>query len=363
MTAMYFYPEEDWGFIIFYNANPETGGGFWETISLVSEYAHLYGNIYAINTEVNKPYLSLITDTVTVISRFSNINQHNFTGNAIYVNSDSSYIDSVALYDDGLHGDSLAGDGLWGGFIHSVSQEDFFDIGISTLDTESGEYFHTRNLVRFTTAGPVSVDSTSWSYNSLFNYYSVGPYIHNNGNDFTINNPLVSLTSNDPWITSISGPITYPSLPPGAVTTGPKFIVRVDSTLFPGYFNFKISIGADGWYYWQDEFDIVITGVDDIVSIPTEYSLEQNYPNPFNPVTTINYGIRERSMVELKIYDILGREVVVLINKEQNAGSYEVELNATKLSSGIYFYRLQAGDPSTSSGQSFIETKKMILLR
>jgi len=101
-----------------------------------------------------------------------------------------------------------------------------------------------------------------------------------------------------------------------------------------------------------------------------EFVLEQNYPNPFNPTTTISYGIRERSFVELKIYDLLGREVFMLINKEQNTGSYKVEFDASELTSGIYFYRLKAGSSSASlpagrqgSGQSFVETKKMVLLR
>jgi len=99
----------------------------------------------------------------------------------------------------------------------------------------------------------------------------------------------------------------------------------------------------------------MVTDVDEIVSTPKDYYLNQNFPNPFNPTTTIKYDIKERAFVGLKIYDILGREAVVLINKEQNAGSYEVELNATELPSGVYFYQLRAG--------SFIKTKKMILLR
>jgi hypothetical protein len=102
-----------------------------------------------------------------------------------------------------------------------------------------------------------------------------------------------------------------------------------------------------------------------------EFVLEQNYPNPFNPTTTISYGIKERSFVELKIYDILGREVFILVNKIQNAGSYEVEFsaiggsasggNAHALPSGIYFYRIQVYTPGREG--SFVETKKMILLK
>ena len=85
------------------------------------------------------------------------------------------------------------------------------------------------------------------------------------------------------------------------------------------------------------------------------YVLNQNYPNPFNPSTTIKYEIPEISFVNIKVYDVLGNEVVTLINEEQTVGSYEVEFNTTELTSGIYFYQLQAG--------SFVETKKMILLK
>jgi len=85
------------------------------------------------------------------------------------------------------------------------------------------------------------------------------------------------------------------------------------------------------------------------------FNLYQNYPNPFNPSTTINYQIPKSSFVTLKIYDVLGREVANLVNNEKQAGQYNVTFNASKFSSGIYFYRLQAGD--------FISTKKMILMK
>jgi photosystem II stability/assembly factor-like uncharacterized protein len=88
---------------------------------------------------------------------------------------------------------------------------------------------------------------------------------------------------------------------------------------------------------------------------PYKYALEQNYPNPFNPTTTIKYQIPELSFVTLRVYDVLGNEVAALINQEKSAGSYEVEFNGNELTSGIYFYRLQAG--------FFIETKKMLLIK
>jgi len=103
----------------------------------------------------------------------------------------------------------------------------------------------------------------------------------------------------------------------------------------------------------------IVTGIENDKTkdfqTPTEFELAQNYPNPFNPSTTIQYGIKERASVELVLFDILGREVEVLVNEEQDVGYYKIDFNAGRLASGIYLYRLQTG--------SFVETKKMILLK
>jgi hypothetical protein len=98
----------------------------------------------------------------------------------------------------------------------------------------------------------------------------------------------------------------------------------------------------------------VITGVENQGSpLPVNYILNQNYPNPFNPVTNIHFSIPKDGNVTLKVYDILGNEVASLYNGYLKAGYYNTEFDGSKLSSGIYFYRLTAG--------SFSETKKMIL--
>ncbi len=100
---------------------------------------------------------------------------------------------------------------------------------------------------------------------------------------------------------------------------------------------------------------LVSINEDNTKIIPENYSLYQNYPNPFNPSTTIRYSLPKSGFVQLKVYDVLGREVASLVNKEQTSRNYKVEFNASNLTSGIYFYRLQSG--------SFTETKKLILLR
>ena len=89
--------------------------------------------------------------------------------------------------------------------------------------------------------------------------------------------------------------------------------------------------------------------------IPVSFSLHQNYPNPFNPVTNILFDLPERLYVRLSLYNTVGQEVLVCVNEVLNAGSYKFELNAENLTSGVYFYRLSAGD--------YAEAKKMILVK
>jgi len=93
-----------------------------------------------------------------------------------------------------------------------------------------------------------------------------------------------------------------------------------------------------------------------------DFHLNQNYPNPFNPVTTISFSISERSSVSLKVYDLLGKEVSVLVNEEKNAGTYNVSFDGSRLASGVYLYRLRTDTGSEFSGNS-VETRKMLLLK
>lgn len=115
-------------------------------------------------------------------------------------------------------------------------------------------------------------------------------------------------------------------------------------------------IYAGGNGVWRRPLSDFVTGVKDKKNnLPTSFSLNQNYPNPFNPTTTINYSVPKSGFVTLKVYDVLGREVTTLVNENKPIGNYSVQINASKLVSGIYFYRMQAGD--------FVQTKKLILLK
>jgi hypothetical protein len=102
---------------------------------------------------------------------------------------------------------------------------------------------------------------------------------------------------------------------------------------------------------------INVTGIDEeLIGLrPENFALYSNYPNPFNPSTKIRYAIANTSFTTLKVYSLLGQEVASLINEEKTPGIYEVNFDASNLSSGTYIYKFQAG--------SFVQTKKMILLR
>jgi len=125
-------------------------------------------------------------------------------------------------------------------------------------------------------------------------------------------------------------------------------IIAKDKSIIP-----ETSNSPDTGYYkciWNGP-----TGIDDKTQFQLSFFLSQNYPNPFNPSTIISYQLPVSGDVTLKVYDVLGREAAVLVNEEKQPGVYEVEFDGSHLSSGIYFYTLEAGE--------FRDTKKLIFLK
>ena len=127
--------------------------------------------------------------------------------------------------------------------------------------------------------------------------------------------------------------------------------------------NLDATFQGDKWNFAPNKIIQIMstTGVEDKQTF-LSYRLEQNFPNPFNPSTKIEYSIPKAAFANLKVFDISGRKVRTLVNEEKQAGTYEVNFNAANLASGIYFYRLQIV-PTAGSGQSFVQIKKMVLLK
>ncbi len=125
---------------------------------------------------------------------------------------------------------------------------------------------------------------------------------------------------------------------------------NLEELIYNGIIEYRLKqIDFDGSYTYSNTQSV------EVDLVPVKYSLSQNFPNPFNPSTKIKYTLPEKTMVVIKVYDVLGKEVAELIKGVKEAGDYEIEFKANNLQSGIYFYRVEAGN--------FVQTKKMILLK
>lgn len=167
----------------------------------------------------------------------------------------------------------------------------------------------------------------------------------------TVWSPAVNLTESD----SINNTATH--LAPTLAT--------VDANHFTAFSMYDYVDGVTGpysdttlvtnIYIAPVSFETTAVGVANDQQVVNTYSLDQNYPNPFNPATLIKYSVAERGAVSLKVYDILGNEVATLVNASKEAGTYQVNFDASKLSSGVYIYTLNAGN--------YTQSKKMLLMK
>jgi hypothetical protein len=137
-----------------------------------------------------------------------------------------------------------------------------------------------------------------------------------------------------------------------------SFLVTADKV---GYVGSNSSIGSVDYLQSSSPLNfqlsiVSVTPVDPTErTVPLLFGLSQNYPNPFNPATNMEFQVPSSQFVELKVYDVLGREVATLVNGQLSPGAYRVRWDAKEQPSGVYFYRLSAG--------SFVETRKMVLMR
>lgn len=156
---------------------------------------------------------------------------------------------------------------------------------------------------------------------------------------------------------------------PQDVSSGGNTVIVTKKPGTDFYYSLFYQSAEERWVYYTDAgqenvylnrirayYTTNITGVEEITeATPKEFYLEQNYPNPFNPSTTIQFSLPSQQKVELKVYDLLGREVALLVNEVLSAGYYNVNFNASNLASGAYVYRITTND--------FIQSKKMLLVK
>ena len=341
---------------------------------------HLLVNLaYAKSFEVypNKYIPPQQGDTLKLSATISNPANHQVTVQALIQGENSSFKDSLQLFDDGLHNDSLASDNIFGEIIILDDfDEDYFVITLRTADLDDSvtTFYHKEH---FTTIGPVEYAADSlafWRY-ELDPTYNPRIYLtlRNAGSMATATGITARLSALDTCVTAISSNLAiFGDIPAGegVMSSGP-----VSSGYYQVSFNqycpigtevpFALSISSDGYEFWSDTLDIPITDlevgiaqVDD--ALPTDYALHPAYPNPFNPVTTLRYDLPQRAEVRLTIYDILGRELRTLVAGTQEPGYRSVVWDGTDargrpVGSGVYLYRIQA--------EGFTQARKMVLLK
>jgi len=338
-----------------------------EIVNFFKNYTNPLVNIaWTKNAEfIHTGYTPSQNDTLKIKAYTVNPQNHPVSVNAKFLGASTAYIDSVILYDDGMHGDENPNDNIWGNYkILTGIPEDKYFVDIYTNDLIEGTSQKYRKLnYFFLRKGPI-----------VFDHYQITSTdtIPNDGDrikfEFTLKNTGLSATAMN--ITSKLVPLdtfsVFPYVVPnyGNIQAGHLAVgnnrqnIRFNHGLHPGIdVQFRIDIFSNNYLFWSDTFSVFVYSglMNEDDTIIKEFALKQNYPNPFNPKTTLKFSIPKTEFVTLKIYNLLGQEVSTLISDKLTPGEYKYTWDASHLASGMYFYKLET--------ESYSSTKKLILLR
>jgi len=306
---------------------------------------------YGHDVTIESGLFSPAGNTVTISAIVENPNQHELSAKLIFESMDGTIVDSTDMTVPNLTKVSH----LQVKWKTPDSVENTYWVSVKVKDLTDGSSFNNKHATRITTV-PLLIDKLDINQVSA-SKFTFQPSLKNAAKSNIITNLKVNLTSNDPWIKSISpAQVTLSYVNPGQTRKTTMFTVLVDTTTFPHNFNLTFNISSEDWPYWV--IDTTVTdptiGIGQVELLPLENGLEQNYPNPFKSVTTINWQLSKNSKVTLKVLDIVGRTVATLVDEHRPQGKYETQFKAVTLPKGIYFYQLKAGQ--------FSQTRKMVLL-
>ncbi len=311
---------------------------------------------FAQNTIINKSYLIPGTDTLNIITEIINPDSHNVHIESIIETFDQSEADTIIMFDDGAHSDSLAGDGFYGGFWPVTVDERNYNVHVTTFSVDSGFYNVLSNVAYFTTIGPVKFDS-SYVAQQIGNLYRVRLVLKNEGSLVSVSNINAELTSSDTSIIIDENYRYFGNIAPGQTAQSNSFYNFITENP-PDSVIFYIKTFSNDKYFWSDSFTFrfVQTGISALINdVPIEYALQQNFPNPFNNSTAINFSIPKTEFVSLKIFNPLGQEIKTIVEKQFSPGIYRYLWDATEFASGVYYYKIEAGE--------FVHIRKLILMK
>jgi hypothetical protein len=317
---------------------------------------------------LDKTFIKPQMDSLIVTATFPNSDQSEYATRAVITNIEGSYLDTLNLYDDGLHHDQEAGDGIWGNVLPPIENEDYFTISLVASDLNTSAFYFSDQLAAFTSVGPVIYKDfnivTSDTIPSPGDRVGIQLQLENVGlvaSALNVSSNLISFDTSATISPGLDNP-SYGDIAAGESALGDRtgFITFTEDCPDSSWNSFKVEIYSNDMLFWTDTFAIFVqsepTGMEQIgKNTPTEFTLSQNYPNPFNPKTIINYELPISNDVELSIFNVLGQKIATLVSERLQAGYYQVEWDAAGFSSGIYYYMIRAGD--------FQEIKKMVLVR
>lgn len=300
-------------------------------------------------------------DTVLVVARVQNPLAHTVAVKAILTDGMGAFLDSLSLNDSGLNGDRKAGDSLWS-HAYVPPSEALIRATVRTNDLTAGTSRTLTNAaeLQFVRGALITLD------NREINLGGISKGLSRFDTTFIVRNIGFAPDSITLLIDPVNvDPVTAVAVSPTACFITPGDSQKVTFTVFPGqllkqYYQVLVTAQpksgvAQGSLSKSFLFNIMTgTGLNQ-ARIPGSFALGQNYPNPFNPVTTIKYELPKSSEVRLSVFDMLGREVAVLVDERRDAGVHEVKFESSRLSSGMYLSRLRAGD--------VVQSRKMMLLR
>jgi hypothetical protein len=319
---------------------------------------------YAHTATVNKTFVESGIDTVYITAQLKNPNQHQVSLLVDLHNLEDVFLDSLSLFNDGMHGDGNANDSVWGNFYLPLIQESY-TVSVTTIESSRQTSRTLPRVAAFTTIGPLKYDGLT--YNMLFdttshsgNHLKFKINLRNESSEATAADIEAKLESTTPKITLGEATFGFPDITAGrSEESYGYFDVTISSDIHPDTLIYlPITIFGYDYPFWSDSMLIdVISSIKDNppATLPIVFTLQQNNPNPFNPTTQIIYELPMTNYTELNIFNILGQKIATLVSEEQTAGQFQVQWDATGFASGVYYYQLRAG--------KFVAVKKMILLK
>jgi hypothetical protein len=309
----------------------------------------------------NQTYIHPHSDSININVKMLNPHQQNVRLFARLSTLDDVVWDYAELFDDGKHQDGQPGDDLFGVLFYPPVLERAFKLALDVVYADNQQPLTFSDNKRFTSIGPLTYhDHHIISQDS--NRIELELLLRNEGKETAALEVRAKLVPEDSMtVRVIENNQYFGHILAGQTARSYRhYVFETDEGL--DMLSCDIQISSDGYHYWISDIPLVLHVDKSSEKLPATFSLYQNYPNPFNPSTTIEFDLPTASQVSLKIYNILGEEVVTLFSDRLTAGSYNYQWDASNMASGVYLYRLFV-ESLTGEAGDYVETKKMILMR